>query len=203
MKNATKHADNLRSLFKKLLKEGKPEPKQAVEPLRALVMGILAFDTSDSRVQQAMAIIDREFVDINELRVATELEVIEIIGPRYPQIEQRALMFREILNMIFEKEHTLSFERIRTLGKKDVRTMLKELPEMTPFVEAYTTLYGFDSTAVPVDDSILELLKESDVLEDETTHDEAQKFLEGHLKADEMYDFFAVARRAVLAKKTK
>ncbi len=203
MKNATKHADNLRSLFKKLLKEGKPEPKQAVEPLRALVLGILSFDTADSRAQQAMEIIDREFVDINELRVATELEVIEIISPKYPQIEQRALMFHATLNQIFEKEHTLSFERIKTLGKKEARAMIKELPEMSPFVEGYTTLYGFDSGAIPIDDSILELLKESDTIEAETTHDEAQKFIESQLKADEMYDFYFVARRSVLAKKAK
>lgn len=203
MKNATKHADNLRSLFKKLLKEGKPEPKQTVDPLRALVMGIFAFDTTDARVQQAMAIVDKEFVDINELRVATELEVIEIIGPRYPQIEQRALMLREILNMIFEKEHTLSFERVKTLGKKEARAFIKELPEMTPFVEGYTTLFGFDAAAMPVDGAILDLLRDADVLEAATTAEEAQKFLEGQLKADEMYDFYYVARRATQGKKGK
>ncbi len=201
MKNATKHADNLRSLFKKLLKEGKPEPKQVIDPVRAMVTGILAFDTTDARVADALKVIDRVFVDINELRVATELEVIDLIGAKYPAIEQRALMFRESLNAIFEKEHTLSLERLKTLGRKDARQVLRELPEVSPFVEAYTTLYGLDEGAVPVDQSIFDLLIENDCLEPGTSLEDAQKFVESHVKADESYDFFAVARRAALARR--
>lgn len=201
MKNATKHADNLKSLHKKLLKEGKPEAKTTIEPLRALVLGILSFDASDSKAEAAMAIVDKEFVDLNELRVATELEVIQIIGPRFPGIERKAMLFREILNAIFEKEHTLSFERIKTLGKKDARVLLKELPEMTPFVEAYTLLHGLDVAAFPVDDSILESLVEADVVEEGTSLEDAQKFLEGHLKADEVFEVYSVVRRAATAKK--
>jgi len=202
MKNAAKHADNLRSLFKKLLKEGKPDPRPAdLTPLRALVMGILSFDTTDNKANQAIKIIDDVFVDINELRVATELEVIQIIGPRYPQIEQRALMFRETLNQIFEKEHTLSLDRIKTLGKKEVRAFLKELPEMTPFVEAYTMLIGLESTAVPVDESTLAMLREHDVVEADSTIEDTQKFLEANLKADEIYDFHFVIRRALFNRK--
>jgi endonuclease III len=200
MKNATKHADNLRSLFKKLLKEGKPDPREPINPVRALVLGILTFDTTDQRAADAMKVIDREFVDINELRVATELEVIDLIGPKYPAIEQRALMFRESLNAIFEKEHTLSLERLKTLGRKEARQVLRDLPEVTPYVEAYATLYGLEEAAVPVDDSIRELLIENDCLEPDTNLDDAQKFVEGQLKVDEQYDFFAVTRRAALRK---
>src|SRR6185437_11107497 len=141
-------------------------------------------------VDNALAIIDREFVDLNELRVATELEAIEIIGPKYPGIEQRVVMFREILNMIFEKEHTLSLERLKALGKKDGRAFLKELPEMTPFIEAYTMLFGMDAAAAPVDQTIADLLSSADALEAETSLEDAQKFVESHLKADEMYEFF-------------
>ena len=93
MKNATKHAENLKSLMKKLAREGKPEPKQSVDPLRALVTGILSFDAPPGRPEAAMEVVDKDFVDLNELRVATELEVIEILGPKYPGIERRALMF--------------------------------------------------------------------------------------------------------------
>lgn len=201
MKNATKHADNLKSLHKRLLRDGKPEPKTAIDPLRALVLGILSFDATDAKAEGAMAIIDKEFVDLNELRVATELETIQIIGPRYPAIERRVTMFREILNAIFEKEHTLSFERLKTLAKKEARTLLKELPEMTPFIEGYTLQYGLDVAAMPVDDAMIEALVEADAIEEGTSLDDAQKFLEGHLKADEYFEFYSVVRRASTAKK--
>lgn len=198
MKNATKHADNLKSLFKKLLKEGKPEPKQAIDPLRAMVMGILSFDCSDDKAAAAIKVIDREFVDINELRVATELEVIDLIGAKYPQIEQRALMFRETLNAIFEKEHTLSLARIKSLGRKEARQALKELPEMTPFVEGYTTLYGLEEPAFPIDKGSFDLLMDNDTLEPDTSLEDAQKFVESQFKNDELYDFYFVLRRAAL-----
>lgn len=199
MKNATKHAENLKSLIKKLTKEGKAEPKQQIDPLRALVLGILSFDAPVGKPEQVMAIIDKDFVDINELRVATELEVIEILGPKYPGIERRALMFREILNAIFEKEHTLNFDRIAGLGKKEARAALRELPDMTPFVEAYTMLYGLGASAAPVDDSILEVLSEAGAVEEGTSVEEAQKFVESHLKADELHEFYVLTRRAASA----
>lgn len=201
MKNATKHADALKALHKRLLKDGKPEPKIPLDPLRALVQGTLSFDASDSRVSDAMASIDSEFVDLNELRVGTELELVQILGPRHPQIEHRVTMLREMLNYIFEKEHTLSFERAKTLGKKDLRTFLRELPEINPYVEAYTMLFGFDAPALPVDEATIALLKDADVVEAGTSIEEAQKFVEAHLKAEESYEFFAVARRAVADKK--
>ena len=59
MKNATKHAENLKTLLKKLAKDGKPEAKQAVDPLRALVSGVLTFDAPPGRPEAAMATIDR------------------------------------------------------------------------------------------------------------------------------------------------
>ena len=92
MKSATKHAEELRSLFKRLTKDCKPEPRQPpLDPLKALVRGAMSFDVPDARADEAMAVIDREFVDLNELRVATELEVQELLGNKYPAIERRAM----------------------------------------------------------------------------------------------------------------
>ena len=119
MKNATKHADDLKSLCRKLVKEQKPEPRQPQEPLQALVRGAMSYDVSDSRANDAMRAMEREFVDLNELRVGTELEVQDLLGQRYPAIEQRVLLITAALNRIFEKEHTLSLDRLKTLSKRD------------------------------------------------------------------------------------
>ena len=198
MKNATKHADHLKSLHKKLLRDGKPEPKQTVEPLRAIVMGTLAYDASDHRVDGAMKVIDSEFVSINELRVATELEVISLIGEKYPDIEHRAMVMREMLNYLFEKEHTLTLDRIKGLARKEGRAALRELPEITPYIEAYTSLFGFDEPGVPVDKSMLAVLLDADVVEAETSLEDAQKFVEAHVKGDDCYELFVILRRAAL-----
>src|SRR4051812_41361879 len=194
MKNATKHAEELRSLMKRLLKEHKPEPKQPQDPLRALVRAAMSFDMPDAKADEAMRHIEREFVDLNELRVATDLEIQELLGTRYPAIEKRVEMITRSLNNIFEREHTLTLDRLKTVSKRDARQFLRELPEIHPFVEAYVMLFGFDGHAFPTDDETLDFLKGHGIVEDSTSLDECQRFVEHHLKAEECYDFFACLR---------
>jgi endonuclease III len=198
MKNATKHAEELRSLYKRLVKEHKPEPREPQEPLRALVRGALSFDVSESKTDDAMKALDREFVDLNELRVATELEVQELIGPRYPQIERRTKILNIALNNIFEREHTLNLARMREISRREARQFLRDIPEMHPFVDAYTMLFAFDGHAFPMDERTLAFLREEEIVDEDTTLEDAQKFVEHHLKDQECYEFFAALRKAPL-----
>jgi len=199
MKSATKHAEELKALTKRLHKEHKPAPRQKQEPLRALVRGALSFDVPDSRADDAMKAIEREFVDLNELRVATELELVALLGPKFPYVERRVTMMTQGLSMIFEKEHTLNLERLATVSKKDIRTFLREMPDIHPFVDAYVMLMAFEGSAVPIDDTMTAFLTEEGVIEPGTTLEDAQKFLEHHLKAEECYEFFVMARESALA----
>jgi len=196
MKSATKHAEELRSLMKRLLKEHKPVPKERQVPLKALVRAAMSYDMPDSRAEEAMKAIDKEFVDLNELRVATDLEIQELLGNRYPLIEKRVAMITLSLNAIFEKEHTLSLERLANISKRDARQFLRDLPEMNPFVEAYVMLFSFDGHSVPVDGQTVEYLKEEEILEEDVTVEDAQKFIEHHVKAEECYDLYTVLRAA-------
>lgn len=195
MKGAGKYAEELKSLARKFAKEQKGGPVEKIEPLRALVRAIFAFDATDVRVDEALAIIDREFVDLNELRVATELELHDLIGPKYPQIETRATILVGILNHIFEKEGVLSFERISALKKAEIRQWYRSLPMITPFIEGYVCLNSFDIQALPLDEMSLAVLKAAKVVDEEASIEEAQKFVEGHVKLDELHSLFAGLRR--------
>jgi hypothetical protein len=196
MKNATKHADELKSLCRKLVREHKPDDLVAQEPLWALVRGAMSFDVSNNRAEDAIKVIEREFVDLNELRVATELEVQEMLGSRYPRIEDRVKMITSALNAIFEKEHTLSLDRLKTVSRRDARQFLRDLPEMVPFVEAYVMLFSLDGHAFPTDQQMLDYLLEEEILEEGTSIEDGQKFVEHHLKAEEMHPFYVSLRAA-------
>ena len=203
MKNATKHAEELKSLCRKLIREHKPGERAAQEPLWALVRGAMSYDVADERVEQAIKVIEKEFVDLNELRVATELEVQDLLGMRYPGIEERVKRITAALNAIFEKEHTLSLNRLKDVSRRDARQFLRDLPEMHPFVEAYVMLYSFDGHAVPIDDGMLGYLAEEEIVEEGTTLEDAQKFVEHHIKAEECHSFFTALRAAVTEGKGK
>jgi endonuclease III len=197
MKNATKHADELRALARRLVRQFPPPEFQPQDPLKALVRSAMMFDVSDARAEEAMKLIDREFVDLNELRVATDLEIQELLGARYPLIDKRVTMITQSLNDIFEREHTLSLDRLKTISRRDARQFLRELPEIHAFVEAFVMLTAFDGHAFPVDEEILAYLKDHGALEESATIDETQKFVEHQLKAEECRDLFFALRAAI------
>jgi hypothetical protein len=198
MKNATKHADELKSLCRRLIKEYKPAPREPQEALRALVRGAMSYDMPDSKAAEAMRHIQEEFVDLNELRVATDLEIHELLGVRYPEIEKRVAMITLALNNIFEREHTMNLDRLVNVSKRDARQFLRELPEIHPFVEAYIMLYAFEGHTFPMDNEILGLLREHEIVDEGTSLEEAQRFVEHHLKADECYEFFVAVRQELM-----
>ncbi len=203
MKNATKHADDLKSLLKRLTKECKPTPLAVQDPLLALVRGAMSFDVSDNRAEEAMRVIEREFVGLNELRVATELEVQDLLGAKYPAIERRVAMITQALNRIFEREHTLSLDRLKTISKRDARQFLRDLPEIHPFVEAYVLMFAFGGHAFPLDDEMLAQLREQGILDEDTPIEEGQKFVEHHLKAEECYDLYSCLRKVLWDEKKR
>lgn len=196
MKSA-KSSDSLKSWMKKLLKEvdaGEPLP---LDPLRAVVRAVLSADTSEARADEAMKVIDAEFVDFNELRVATELELQAMLGPKYPDIERRVVRMLTVLNAIFDREGTLSFERIKALPKKEARAWVRELPDMTPYVEAYLMMYGLGSPAMPVDDELVLILNELGHVEDGHTAVDVQKHLEAAAKPEDLHALHVGARKLV------
>jgi endonuclease III len=196
MKRAAKHADRFRSLARSLLRGETPSVPEPQEPLPTLVRAAMSFDVSDAKADEAMRLINHEFVDLNELRVATQLEIQELLGQRYPRIEDRVEMITQSLNAIFMSESKLSLDRLRTIPKREARQFLKELPGIHPFVEAYVMLFAFDSPAFPMDDQIAQFLVEEGALKAGLSLDEAQRFAENHLKAEETRDVFMALRRA-------
>jgi endonuclease III len=195
MKNATKYAETLKSFTRKMLRDRKAPEKEPQDALRALVRAAMSYDVPDEKAESAMKAIEREFVDLNELRVATELEVQEMLGQRYPKIEERVTMITQALNNIFEREHTLSLNRLKDVSRRDTRQFLRELPDIHPFVEAYVMLYSFEGHTFPIDDAMLEIFQDEDVVEENTSLSDAQKFVEHHLKDEECYQLYSAMRQ--------
>jgi endonuclease III len=195
MKNATKHADTIKSLAKKLVKEHASEPREGMEPVRALVTALMSYDAPDDKAAEAMAKFDEEFVDLNEVRVATELEVAELLG-KYPKLEDRAERLKAVLNHVFDREGVLGFERLKTLKRAEQRQFFKELPEMIPFVEAYVMMYAYDTPAFPVDAQTHEWLASHGATEPDASPAETQKLVESTLKGEDLHEFYQALRQA-------
>ncbi len=194
MKNASKHAATLKSLYRKLCRQHKPPERPEIDPFRSLVLGVLREDCDDGRAEAAMATLDREFVDINELRVATELELCSLIGDSFPRSMDRCVRLRELLMSLFDAEGRLSITRVAAMNKKEQRAALHGLPMMSPFVEGHVALLAFGQAAMPVDEPMRRYLESVGILEQGSTVEETQRFLESHLKSDECWPFFHACR---------
>ena len=78
-------------------------------------------------------------------------------------------MITQCLNDIFEREHTMSLDRLKTISKRDARQFLRELPTMQPFVEAFVMMMAFEGAAFPLDQEMLTYLIEEEIIEEGTT----------------------------------
>ena len=195
MKNATKHAPALRSLAAKLVKAHEPGRRPApVEPRRALVAAVLAEDCPDALADAALDAFDAEFVDYNELRVATELEVQDLLGRGYPDAVARTARLHRVLHAVFQREAGFVMEQWAALGKKDQRQYLRELDAATPFVEAHVMLHATTAAAVPIDAAVLALLKDRGAVDTDADAGEATRLAEQTLAADECWPFYAACR---------
>jgi hypothetical protein len=201
MKNASKHAEELKGLLKKLVKDRPERPE--MNPLTALVRGVLSMDADDLLVDEAITKIDTEFVDVNELRVATELEVADLIGEHHPRIDEKVTILRTALNTVFDREQVLKLDRVKELKKAEIRQYLRSDLELPPFVEAFVSLHAFDTAAFPVDDAILGYLIDEELVEDETEALEAQQFLENNIKSDDIYGSYLAVRAKALTHERK
>ncbi|MFT3785363.1 MAG: hypothetical protein QM770_04245 [Tepidisphaeraceae bacterium] len=198
MKNAGKHADALKALYKKLSREGKVPEKPKLDPIKAIVYASLLTGTSHKRVDEAMKKIEAEFVDFNELRVATELEVIDLLGEDHPGIEDKAAVLRNVLHGIFDRENSYKLDKLAELKKTELREYIRGLPMITPFVEAFVTMVSFDHSAVPIDDEMLGYLVDEEAIDPDATLEEAQAFLEQNIKGDDCWPFFSVVHTDAL-----
>jgi len=196
MKNAAKYAENLKQLLNRLNKGAGAPCTDKIDPLKALVRAAMSFDVSDARADDAVKAIEKEFVDLNELRVATDLEIAELLGVRFPLITKRVEMITRCLNAIFEKEHTLNLDRLSSISTRDARQFLRDLPDVHPFVEAFVMLFALEAAAVPVDEEMLSFLREEEIVGQTTTLVDAQKFLEHNVKPEECRACYAALRRA-------
>jgi endonuclease III len=194
MKNATKHADAIRALFRKLSKTHDVPPRPALEVPQAVLRAVLQYDASDDIVADAEKVLHDEFIDLNELRVATELEVIDFIGAKYPRAAERATTLRSVLQSLFERENSLKLDRLRELKKPELRTSLQELPGMTPYVEAYLMQTVFATPAVPLDESAHGYLVDQACVDADAPIDDAHQFVESTFKGDDSWSFFSVLR---------
>ena len=113
-----------------------------------------------SAAQEALAALQDEFVDYNEMRIGMSDELAELLPKRYPLAGERCQRLRAALNTVFQREHRLSLASLAESPKRESRAYLDSLEGITPFVASRVTLLGLGAHAFPVDQRLVAVLAE-------------------------------------------
>jgi len=207
MKNATKYEKKVRKLLASIDKSPR-EPPDEVDPFEILVVSVLQADASDKQVEKARAVLQEEFVDLNELRVAPTREIADCLGSSFPGARTKAHEITVALNGVFARRNTLSFEHVEKMTKRDLRRHLAELG-LRSYAAACMMLRVFEGHAVPVDQSLADCLEIAKCIEPGSAIEDVQSFLERvilqkhALAAHEFFRQFVAESARPLARKRK
>lgn len=213
MKNAAKLAPLLKALPKKLAKKHPPskfyddEVAETKDPLKSLLLGALRYELPEKAARAALKRLDDTFVDANDLRVATELEVADVLAEEMdePTAHRKAILIRMLLSSIFDTVGRLSLDTVGGQSRREIRPALKKalgVDEMddayyveAAYAESHIALFAFDFGVLPIDTPTHEQLVANKVIAAEADVADASKFCELNLKVEDCRSLFASLRQ--------
>ena len=207
MKNARKYERKIRKLLStsKAAAEAPPEPRS---PMQTLLLGILQADAQDKQAEGALEILEREYVDFNELRASQPKEIVEAVGKDYPNARRKAEMITRVLNALFAQTNSIDIDYMAEMTKRDLRRHLLELG-LDRYASAYLAMVSFGAHAVCVDDTLVGCLEMDGRIEPGSDIADVQGFLErvvaqkDGLAAHQVLRAYAAKRARALARKRR
>jgi len=119
--------------------------------VETLLHAVCLENTSLENAEAALQALLERFHDLNEIRVSSISE-LETALRTLSDPEWRALRIRSVLGHIFELHYRFEFESILRKTLDAATKQLKLIPNLSPFVTAYTLQSAFGAHVVPVDD---------------------------------------------------
>lgn len=211
MKNAKTYESKVKKLLAGIKKAAASATPAATEPamhVRVLIHSVLLADTTPKRTEKALAALEAEFVDFNELRVTQTKEIIECIGKDFLGIHNKAETISTVLAGLFSRVSDVKMDHIGELSKRDIRRHLREIG-CPPFAEAMVSMKCYGIHAIPVDDSLRDILEINGQIHPGAELLDTQSFLEriisqkNGLAAHEIFREYIVKNSVVLQQKRK
>jgi len=176
MKNAATYEQKVRSLLKGAKGSRKDELLEGDDALAVMLESILQADATDTQASSALEAITKEYVDFNELRASPVKDLSECMGKDHPDRRRKAQVIVKVLANIYGRTSNVSIDYMTSMSKKDLRQHLEELG-LCPYSAARTVLLVFGGHAVPVDNTLIEVLKMGHYAHPESDLADIQGFL--------------------------
>jgi len=190
MKQGSLYAGRVKRAFAKLRQQVKtPEIPEATDPLHQLGIATLAVAYGMPKALQALETLHSAMAGWNEVRVSRPEEISAAMGNDEPERHVYCQRLIDILEGVYERENTLSLDRLCHMGRREAKQYLESLPGVDAYVVASVTLWSLGGHGIPVDDSLLAELGKANLVHPDASRAEVQAFLERHVSAADAREF--------------
>ncbi len=195
--NANQFEARLRGIAQKLQAEfgGSDQYPTSGDLVEEILLGILGRDTGESKARDALQRLRRCMVDFNEMRVATPADIVDAVGPNFPDIQDKASDLTAALSCMYDRLETLDLTEFRTRPKREAGKWLSEIPGIDPYTLGRVMLLCLGGHAVPVNRSALGWLRQEGLFRESMEVAEAQGLLERHVRANDAMKLFGLLQR--------
>ncbi len=198
MKSSVQYAKSLRDVYKQLRRKyGEVKSSELTDPVEEMLLAILWQQSTQKRAASALKEIVNSMVDFNELRVSRPVEIEELIGKFVPDTHQKALRMTTALNWLFARHNTLELDQLRQCSETELKVIFSQIEALDTYSSAAVLVMSFAAHAVPLDDRILDYLREQEAVNPDLDINKAQRFIEQHIHADQAREFFLLIRKHV------
>ena len=157
--NAALHADLIKVCEALEERYGRRKTIKSTDFIEALVYQILEMGANEKNARDALKRIREEYVDWNDMRVATVRELEDVLGPKYYRVREKAEDLKHLLADVYTAFRKMDIHDL--LNAEGIET-LRALPETTlirkDMVER-ALLLVLDVKVFPIDEDQFKLLK--------------------------------------------
>ena len=195
MKDSKEYAVKLDKIIRSLKNLlPKVKPQEFVEPLEALLFGLLCEHWPEKTARKIFKNLQSHFTDFNDLRVSRAEEILDIFQDNSPQASQVASAMTGVLNRVFDRYDTLALTVLKDTGKRQARKDLQDLNAATAFAVNFCFLTAIGGHVIPLNSQMLDFLKTNQLIDPDASIEEIETFLERHVSASQAWEFYQLLR---------
>ena len=190
MKQGTFYAARLKKVYAKVRQAtAKPELPEPDDPLYRLGIAILGVKYGDAEARRAVDRLLTVMTDWNEVRVSRPAEINAAMGDANPGRLEYCQRLINVLQSIYNRENRLSLDGLKQLGRREARQYLEGLNGVDEYTVASVALWSLGGHGIPIDDRLLQALRDAELAHPAADRGEIQAFLERHVAASEAKEF--------------
>ena len=192
--SAKNRADLINKLFKFVKKNYTPVKPASRGVLEHLVYGCCLENSTFEAADEAIARLQENFFDWNEVRVTTVDELSESFkGVSVPQ--ETAVSVKKTLHGVFEKFYTFDLDFLRKENLSRAVQTFEKFKGVSPFVVSYAAQNGLSGHSIPLDRATMRLFYVLGIVSEDEADNKKVPGLERTIPKAKGVEFFSLTHQ--------